>query len=83
MRENKHRLYNISSGVDGGAYWCHLVNADTCHMSQLPHHFIKVVNLLGSELELYKKFLVVILEMLDILVVATSGPCQAGVVGLS
>jgi hypothetical protein len=40
-------------------------------MSQLPHHFIKVVNLFGSELGLYKKFLIVILEMLDILVVAT------------
>ena len=52
-------------------------------MSQLPHHFIRVVNLLGSELELYKKFIIVILEILDILVVATSGPCQAGVVRLS
>jgi hypothetical protein len=49
----------------------------------MPHHFIKVVNLLGSELELYKKFLIVILEMFDILMVATSGPCQAGDVRLS
>ena len=83
MRENKHRCCNISSGVDGGADWCHLVFIGTCHMFQLPHHFIKVVNLLGSELELYKKCLIVILEMMDILVVATSGPCQAGVVRLS
>ena len=83
MRENKHRWYNISSGVDGGADWYHLVFIGTCHMSEFSCHFIKVVNLLGSELELYKKFLIVILEMLDILVVATSGPCQAGVVRLS
>lgn len=76
-------MVQISSGIDGGADWCHLVFIGTCHMSQLPHHFIRVVNLLHNELELYKKFLIVILEMLDILVVATSGPCQADVVRLS
>jgi hypothetical protein len=52
-------------------------------MSQLPNHFIKFVALLGSELELYKKFLLVILGMWLILVVATSGLWQAGVVRLS
>jgi nitrate reductase NapE component len=52
-------------------------------MSQLSNHFIKVVDPRGSELELYKKFLLIILGMWDILIVATSGPWQAGVVRLS
>jgi hypothetical protein len=52
-------------------------------MSQLPNHFIDDADLLGSELELYKKFLLVVLRMWDILMVASSGPWQAGVVRLS
>jgi hypothetical protein len=53
------------------------VQAIICGVGQqLPYHFIKVLDLLGSELELYKEFLVVILEIWDILLVETSGPCR-------
>ena len=58
-------MSNLLDSCVGHNVWC--LN-NICHTS-----FSKVVDLIAGEFELYKEFLIVILEVCDILLVKTKG----------